>query len=332
MTMAASAVDRQPVRVGTRASALARVQTEWVAAHLRGLGVAVQIELIETRGDLRTDAPIEKIGGDGVFVRELERGLLEGRIDIAVHSMKDLPTAATAGLVVTCVPPRATPFDVLVGRTARTLEDLPAGAIIGTSSIRRVMQVKAFRADLVIKPVRGNVDTRLRKLEAGEYDGLVLAGAGLERLGLGHRATQVLEPPRVWPAVAQGALAIQSRENDPSTRAAVAALDDPATHAAVRAERSCLAALAGGCLAPIAAWARPGGRGRLRLDAAVFEDTGQGVVSLLEGADAANAESPESLGERVAGQLLARDAAGMLSRMRTAGGVGGGATLEPPSR
>lgn len=331
MTPGDRAASDRPLRIGTRSSALARVQTEWVAGQVQARGGTVQIEFIDTRGDSRVDTPIEKIGGDGVFVRELERALLDGRIDVAVHSMKDLPTAATPGLAFASVPTRATPFDVLVGRSARRIEDLPAGAVVGTSSIRRVVQVRLARPDLRVTPVRGNVDTRLRKLDAGEYDCLVLAGAGLDRLGLGQRATQVLEPPLFWPAVAQGALAVQTRVDDAAARAAVAAFDDPATHTAVRAERACLAALAGGCLAPIAAWARRAEGGRLRLDACVFEDLGDRVVSLHAGQESTPEEPAEELGIRVAGVLRARGADGMLERMRTAAG-GSRAALDPPNR
>ncbi|NDC62495.1 MAG: hydroxymethylbilane synthase [Planctomycetia bacterium] len=243
-----------PIRVGTRASALARTQTGWVVDRLREASAAGHpgfvIETIATQGDARADVPVSRIGGDGVFVRELERALLDGRIDAAVHSLKDMPTAETPGLVLASVPRRATPFDVLVGRLQPTLESLPPGAVVGTSSIRRVVQVRALRPDLEIRDIRGNVDTRLRRLDAGDYDALVLAGAGLERLGLAHRITQILRPDAFWPAVAQGALAVQCRVDDRATRGVLEAVDDPATHLAVRAERACLAALAGGCLAP----------------------------------------------------------------------------------
>ena len=313
------------LRIGTRASLLARTQTQCVADQLSGRGVDVEIELVETSGDQRTDIPIARIGGDGVFVRELERALLDGRIDVAVHSMKDLPTAETAGLAISCVPCRATPFDAFVGRVAPTLAELPPAAVVGTSSVRRVVQVKACRGDLVIKPIRGNVDTRLRKLEAGDYDGLILAGAGLERLGLAGRITELLEPPLFAPAIAQGALAVQIREDDEAARAAVAPISDAATHRATRAERACLKALAGGCLAPIAGWAREDAAGHLLLDAWVFEDRGADVAS-IHGAGAAlpGGESPETLGERVAISLIGQGAAAMLDRVRGAG--------EEPSR
>lgn len=321
-----------PLRIGTRASALARAQTDWVADQLRDMGVAVEVHLIETRGDVRVDVAIEKIGGDGVFVRELERALRDDRIDVAVHSMKDLPTAETPGLTIACVPRRATPFDALVGRAAATLDALPQGAVVGTSSIRRIVQVKAFRGDLQVRPVRGNVDTRLRKLDAGEYDCLILAAAGLERLGLAHRITQMLEPPRFWPAVAQGALAIQTRDDDERARRLVAPLDDAATHRASRAERGCLAALAGGCLAPIAAWARHDASGGMQLDACVFEASDAGVTAAHAVGRSLADGCPVALGHSVADQLRERGAAAMLERMRATASVAHHAAPEPPRR
>jgi hydroxymethylbilane synthase len=310
------------IRVGTRSSLLARTQTGLVVERMRGLGLTVEVETISTQGDARTDVPISGIGGDGVFVRELELALLERRIDAAVHSFKDMPTAVTPGLTVTCVPSRATAFDVLVARAETTLEALPPGAIVGTSSIRRVVQVKAARGDLDVRAIRGNVDTRLRKLDAGDYDCLLLAGAGLERLGLAGRVTQVLRPPAFWPAISQGALAVQIRDDDRDLAAALAPLDDPATHAAVRAERSCLATLAGGCLAPIAGWGRVED-GRLLLGARVFGDEPTRVVVLHaeEAVPLPPANDPavaNALGVAVAEQLLAAGAGDVLERMRLA--------------
>ena len=318
-----------PVRIGTRASMLATTQTGWVVDRLKAVGVDVCLETISTRGDARRDIPIAWIGGDGVFVRELEQALLEGRIDLAVHSLKDMPTAETSGLVLACVPERATAFDAVVGRTAATLEELPPGAVVGTSSIRRMAQVKAIRGDLVVAPLRGNVDTRLRKLDAGDYDALILAAAGLERLGLAGRITQLLRPPAFWPAVSQGALAIQVRIDDERTRAAVIPLDHVATHAAVVAERRMLAELAGGCLAPIGGWARVADA-RLTLGGCVLalDDTGaverlvaeESVALLganLEPEEVSLFTSAESLGAAVAGKLLSAGAAPLLERMRT---------------
>lgn len=312
-----------PIRVGTRASLLARTQTGWVVDQLRGHGHAVEIVTVSTQGDARTDVPISAIGGDGVFVRELERALLERRIDAAVHSLKDLPTEETPGLTVDCVPMRASPFDVLVAREPCTLESLPPGAVVGTSSVRRIAQVKSLRGDLVVRPIRGNVDTRLRRLDAGEYDCLILAGAGLERLGLGDRITHVLRPDAFWPAVSQGALGIQIRADDGRLRLALEPLDDLPTHQSVRAERSCLAALAGGCLAPIGAWGHHADDGRLELGGCVLEDDGDRVTRIaatvraaVDGEPRALSGAPESLGRELAGMLLARGAESMLARMR----------------
>lgn len=313
-----------PLRIGTRGSALAMAQARWVADRLREHGLMVELETIATRGDAAQQGPVATLGGDGVFVRELERALLEDRIDAAVHSLKDLPTAETPGLVLAAVPRRAMAFDVLVGRAAPRISDLAPGAVVGTSSIRREVQVRLLRPDLVIRPIRGNVDTRLRRLDAGDYDALVLAGAGLERLGLGGRITEVLEPDRFWPAVSQGALAVQVRAGDAATRAAVEHLDHAASHEAVRAERACLAALAGGCLAPIGGWARAGGDGALSLGACVLEETDDGIRRILaegaiprrDGGGVSAHDGPEALGSRVASDLLSRGAAEMLGRQR----------------
>ena len=313
-----------PIRVGTRASLLARTQTGWVVDQLRSHGHAVEVVTISTQGDRRDDVPIAAIGGDGVFVRELERALLERRIDAAVHSLKDLPTEETPGLTVACVPVRAMPFDVLVAREPCTLESLPPGAVVGTSSLRRVAQVRAIRSDLDVRAIRGNVDSRLRRLDGGEYDCLILAGAGLERLGLASRITHVLRPDAFWPAVSQGALGIQIRADDGRLRLALEPLDDPATHQAVRAERSCLAALAGGCLAPIGAWGHQTDDGHLELGGCVLEDSGDRVLRIAATVRAAVAHDDlpelsgksESLGKELAGLLLDRGAAAMLARVR----------------
>jgi len=311
-----------PLRIGTRASLLARTQTGWVVERLAAQGIAVTVETIGTRGDDRRDVPIAAIGGDGVFVRELEQALLDGRIDAAVHSLKDMPTAETAGLRLGAVPVRATPFDALVGRVAGRLADLPPGARVGTSSIRRIVQLKAARPDIEAIPLRGNVDTRLRKLDEGEYDALILAAAGLERLGLGERITQLLEPPAFWPAVAQGALTVQVRAADPRALEAVATIDDPLTHAAAVAERSMLGALAGGCLAPIGGWARAGDAGGLTLGGCVLDvDPATGTVSRISAEASVPLEGPPaeaaSLGADVAQRLIAQGAEDMLLRMRT---------------
>ncbi|MBM4021430.1 MAG: hydroxymethylbilane synthase [Planctomycetes bacterium] len=315
------------IRIGTRGSGLALTQTGQVAERLVALGLGVTIETISTQGDVRGDLPLTTIGGDGVFVRELERALLEGRIDVAVHSLKDLPTAMVAGLAVGCVPTRATPFDAFVGGTATSLAALPRGAVLGTSSIRRVVQVRAIRPDLDIRPIRGNVDTRLGKLDAGDYHGLLLAAAGLERLGLGNRIDALLQPPEFWPAVGQGALALQVRADDAATRQAIAPLDDPGSHAAVLAERACLARLSAGCLAPVGGWGRVEPGGELVLSARVLVEDDAGVRhvtreervafdSASEADPVTGGEKFSALGTRVAVALLAEGAGAMLDRMR----------------
>ncbi|MFM8378461.1 MAG: hydroxymethylbilane synthase [Planctomycetia bacterium] len=313
--------DQAVLRIGTRASLLARTQTGWVADQVRALGHAVTIETIRTSGDERGDVPVPRIGGDGVFVRELEAALLDGRIDVAVHSLKDLPTATTAGLSLACVPRRALPFDVLVSRRHASLAALPPGAVIGTSSVRRALQLRALRPDIEVRGVRGNVDSRLRRLDAGEYDGLVLAGAGLERLGLESQITEILRPGAFWPAVGQGALVVQTRADDSATRAAIAPLDDAETHAAVRAERGFLATLAGGCLAPIGAWARAGAEG-LELGGCVLEDRGGTVRRIVAQGVALADQTPEAFGAAVAEQLRAAGADEMLAAARAAAAGG----------
>ncbi len=239
------------LRVGTRASALARVQTDLVVA---ALGAPVDVVPIVTEGD-RSAAALTQIGGTGVFVSALRQALLDGDIDVAVHSFKDLPTAAADGIVLAAVPPREDPRDVLVARNGLTLGELPAGARVGTGSPRRAAQLRALGLGLEIVPIRGNVDTRLGKVAAGEVDAVVLALAGLRRLGRADEATEILDPIQVLPAPAQGALAVECRLSDDEARAVLRALDDPDSRAAVAAERALLAALEAGCSAPVGALA-----------------------------------------------------------------------------
>lgn len=319
----------EPLRIGSRGSGLALAQTGQIAQRLHELGHDARVEIISTRGDDRRDAPLHALGGDGIFVRELERALREGRIDLAVHSLKDLPTAPSTGLAIGCVPARACPFDAFVGREGESLATLPAGAVVGTSSIRRLVQVRGMRPDLNVQPIRGNVDTRLRKLDAGEFHCLILAAAGLERLGLGHRITGLLSPPDFWPAVGQGALALQVREDDAVTCAAIAPLNHAPSHAAVVAERACLAELSAGCLAPVGGWGRADDAGQLVLAVRVLEEHAGVVRHVTETAEAplvvgeqvqAGADGEKSvaaaLGRRVASLLLTAGAGPMLMRMR----------------
>ncbi len=300
-----------PIRLGTRASRLARRQAEWVAARLREQGVEVELAPITTAGDVQPEA-IKKIGSQGVFTKELQRALLDGRIDLAVHSLKDLPTDGAPGVCLASVPARAPTGDVLVCPSYGSLDELPKAAAVGTGSLRRRAQLLRERGDLQINDIRGNVDTRLRKVLDGECDALVLAQAGLQRLGLEHRITQVLPMSIVLPAVGQGALGLETRRDDPQTRESVQQLNHPPTHRAVLAERAMLAALNGGCLAPVAAWARIE-NDRLTLTGRVL--SADGVEMLEETLSAAPPEAVE-LGRNVAEVLLARGADRLIGASR----------------
>jgi hydroxymethylbilane synthase len=302
-------------RLGTRRSKLARWQAEWVAARLRQLGHAVDIVEITTHGDVQQLGPVADIGSPGVFTKEIQRAVLAGEVDIAVHSLKDLPTEPVAGRVLAAVPPRESAADVLVARdaAAASLAALPARARVGTGSLRRQAQLRFARRDLQVESVRGNVDTRLRKLDEGQFDAVVLAEAGLKRLGARDRITQVLPFDVMLPAVGQGALGIECRTDDANTLAALAALDDAATHAAVLAERSLLAQLRGGCLAPIGALGRIED-GRLHLSAVVVSADGS---RRLDASDAASPDDAVALGRRVADALLAQGAAELIAASRT---------------
>ncbi|MEX2560577.1 MAG: hydroxymethylbilane synthase, partial [Pirellulales bacterium] len=242
------------LRLGTRASPLARWQADWVARELSQQGIEVQMVPLTTHGDQDWGGPIGAIGTQGVFTKAIQRVLLAGEIDLAVHSLKDLPTEPVAGIVLAAVPERGPAGDVLVSSRAESWETLPPQAVVGTGSLRRRAQLWHARSDLVMHDVRGNVETRLAKLDAGQYDELILAEAGLVRLGLAGRITQILPSSVMLPAVGQGALGIEARQDDSATRGLLAPLNDLATQQAVLAERAMLAALRGGCLAPVAAW------------------------------------------------------------------------------
>lgn len=301
----------QRLRLGTRASALARWQADWVAAELGKLGVPVEMIPISTQGDV-SSRPLGAIGGQGVFTKELQRALLDGAIDLAVHSLKDLPTERVAGLQLAAVPPRESTRDVLVSRLAATLDALPPAARVGTGSIRRRAQLLHARPDLQVGEIRGNVDTRLRKLDEGQYEAIVLAEAGLRRLGLGERITQILPAELMLSAVGQGALGIEARSDDGPTLQTLALLDHPVTHCAVRAERALLAALGAGCLAPVGAWARMDG-GQLQLDAVVLSPDGRERLSVRVSGPP---DQAESLGQQAAAKLLAQGAAELIGLLR----------------
>jgi hydroxymethylbilane synthase len=290
---------------------LARWQADWVAARLDEHGIAVELQLITTHGDT-TSQPIEAVGGQGLFTKEIQRALLDGRIDVAVHSLKDLPTESVEGLALSAIPPRESHRDALVSRDAVKLVELPPNARIGTGSRRRLTQLLHLRPDLQIDSIRGNVDTRLAKLDRGEYDAIMLAEAGLNRLGLADRITEVLSEQQMLPAVGQGALGIECRTSDAPTRGAVAILNDLATQVSVLAERSMLAELRGGCLAPVAAWGRIV-QGRLALDGAVLSADGQ---QRLWASKSATLDRAGGLGIAVAEALLDQGAEGLIAASR----------------
>lgn len=302
-----------PLLLGTRASALAQWQAQWVAARLGEQGQAVELVPIVTHGDRNQQVKIESIGAQNVFTKEIQQALLDRRIDLAVHSLKDLSTEKVEGLTLAAVPRRGPVGDVLVCPTGDGIEALAQGATIGTGSLRRRTQLHHSRPDLNIENIRGNVDTRLVKLEDGQFDAIVLAEAGLRRLGLERWIGHILPKEIMLPAVGQGALGIETREDDHAALSSVATLDHAETHAAVTAERSMLAALHGGCLAPIAGWARMennqltlSGRvlshdGKIRLDASLWTHDLQEALAL---------------GHRVAEELSARGADTLIRNAR----------------
>lgn len=304
-----------PLRLGTRRSTLALAQARLVAEALTArTGRAVDLVGVTTRGDT-SSAELSQIGGTGVFVSALRDRLLAGDVDFAVHSMKDLPTGPTPGLRLAAVPEREDPRDVLAARHGLTLAELPPGARIGTGSLRRAAQLRAldrvYGWGLDVEPVRGNVDTRLGKVASGELDAVVLARAGLARLGRLSAVTEVLDLDRMLPAPGQGALAVECRDDRGGTAELLGVLDDPATRAAVTAERTVLAALEAGCSAPVGAYAEaagPGG-GELRLRALVAAVDGSASVQLSTTGPLGDAET---LGRRLAADMLARGASALM--------------------
>ncbi|MGB6321381.1 MAG: hydroxymethylbilane synthase, partial [Xanthobacteraceae bacterium] len=258
--MANSPTATSILRIGSRGSPLALVQAREVASRLAmACGLAperIEIKTIRTTGDVIQDRPLAEAGGKGLFTKEIEEALLSGTIDLAVHSSKDMPTFLPAGLVLSAFPPREDPRDAFVSRQAKNLRDLPQGAVVGTASPRRQALVKRLRPDLTIVPLRGNVETRLRKIENGDADATVLALAGLKRLGLVGAATAVLDLDEFLPAVGQGAIGIETRDDDTKARALVEAINDADTATALATERAFLAVLDGSCRTPIAGHAR----------------------------------------------------------------------------
>jgi hydroxymethylbilane synthase len=284
--------------IGSRGSQLALWQAHWVQARLEQLGEQCRIEIIKTTGDKITDVALSQVGSKGLFTKEIEEALLAGTIDLAVHSLKDMPTELPAGLTLAAIPEREDPRDALVGRT---LPNLEKGARVGTGSLRRAAQLRALRPDLQIEDIRGNIDTRLRKLDEGRYDAIVLASAGLRRLGWENRITELFDPGIMCPAVGQGALAIETRDDDGAGFQAAQRLEHAETRAAVTAERAVLASLGGGCQAPMGAHAFIKD-GKLFLIALIVSPDGtQTVRKETQGPIAEAAALGRSLGE----QLLA---------------------------
>ncbi|MBE9580907.1 MAG: hydroxymethylbilane synthase [Proteobacteria bacterium] len=246
------------IKIGTRGSALAVWQAEWVRSQLLALHPEYEVELvkIKTTGDKIQDVPLAQVGGKGLFVKEIETALLEGRVDLAVHSMKDMPAELPPGLCIGAVPERENPLDVLISRNGHAFKDLPEGARVGSSSLRRCAQARHARPDITVHSLRGNLDTRLRKLETEGLDAIVLAAAGVKRLGLKDRITEYLPETIMLPAIGQGALSIEIREEDEAIHSLTAAMDHRDTRLAVETERAFLARLEGGCQVPIAGHAK----------------------------------------------------------------------------
>lgn len=307
---------RKRLVIATRRSPLALWQAEHVRARLCRLYADLEVELLAmvTSGDRLLGAPLVAAGGKGLFVKELERALIDGRADLAVHSMKDVPVDLPPGLVIGAVLEREDPRDALVSPAGAELDALPPGAVLGTSSLRRQCQIRHRRPDLVVRMLRGNVGTRLGRLDAGEFDAVVLAAAGLKRLGLDTRPHRLLAPQVMLPAIAQGALGIEHREDDRRTRALVAGLDHGPTATCVAAERAFNRRLHGGCQVPIAGFAELDGD-TLTLRGLVGRADGS---ELIEGRSAGPAADAEVIGTRLADELLARGAGALLAISGTA--------------
>jgi hydroxymethylbilane synthase len=303
--------------IGTRGSALALKQTQLVEGLLleQNPGLKIEQTTIRTKGDAVLDTALSKIGDKGLFVKEIETALLEGQIDIAVHSLKDLPTESPDELIIAAIPKREDPSDVFIGKDGQRLENLLCQAVIATSSLRRKSQLLAFRPDLKIIDIRGNVGTRLRKFQEGDINGIILARAGLKRLGLEQHVTQIMDFNLMLPAPAQGALGIQVRRDDHRMLEIVGSLNDLPTFQAVTAERSFLKALEGGCQIPIGALCHLDASSRLTLEGKVISLDGSRVIKGIISVDPGN---PEAAGIELAQQLLKQGAESLLEEIRRA--------------
>lgn len=302
----------RPLRIGTRGSLLAKWQAEFVRKQIaQALGVECEIIIIKTSGDKLQSAPLTQIGGKGIFIKELEDALLEETIDVAVHSVKDIPTETPPRLSFPAVCRREDVRDCLVSGNGATLATLRQGARVGTGSLRRQAQLRHIRPDLDIRDLRGNVDTRLRKVESGEYDAVVLAKAGLDRLGWSHRISETLSPDVCVPAVGQGAIAAECRASDAEASAALEKLDDPETRTAIIAERTLLSVLQGGCQVPLGAWARVE-RGEIILDACVCSVDGTQIIRQRA---TAPLDQAQALGQKMAQLLIDAGAQNILQEV-----------------
>jgi len=298
---------KEKIVIGSRGSKLALWQSEWVKARLESLypEIQVHIEIIKTSGDINTQQPLTVIGGKGVFTKELEEALLDKRIDLAVHSLKDLPTILPDGLSLSAITEREDPRDALILRADSDLENpsiknLPQRAIIGTSSQRRMAQLKAIRPDVEIRDLRGNIDTRLRKLDEGQYDAIILASAGLRRLGWSERISTAIDPDEMLPAVGQGALGLETRNEDDETISIIQSLNHESTNIACKAERAFLRGLGGGCQQPIAGYAVVGNNRVFLEGLLASSDFTEINRDKIEG----DANDAETLGETLAERLL----------------------------
>jgi len=302
------------IRIGTRGSKLALWQANWVKTVLENKfpSTPVELNIIKTRGDKILDVPLAKVGGKGLFVKEIEEALLARRIDIAVHSMKDMPADIPQGLCIGAVPERENPVDVFISRSGAKFNELAAGSVIGTSSLRRGAQLRHARPDIAIRPMRGNLDTRLKKLESENFDALVLAAAGVKRLNLEHKITEYLSPAIMLPAIGQGALCIEIRRDDAIVGQMVATLDHAPTRAVVAGERAFLNRLEGGCQVPIA------GNGRIHEKQFILT----GLVAEVDGSRVIKEEksgpldSVETIGTELAEGLLSRGADKILQKLK----------------
>jgi hydroxymethylbilane synthase len=305
----------ETVVIGTRGSKLALWQANWVKTSILRLhpDYSVELSVIKTKGDKILDVPLAKVGGKGLFVKEIEEALLDGRIDIAVHSMKDMPADIPAGLTIGAIPEREEPRDVLITRNGQALKDLPAGAKIGTSSLRRSAQLLHARPDLKIASLRGNLDTRLRKLESESLDAIVLAAAGVLRMGLADRISEVLDASVMLPAVGQGALCIEIRKDDPLLSPLTAQIDDSDTRQVVIGERSFLKRLEGGCQVPIAGHGRLGNNAYTLTGLVCDVDGSRRIRASLTGP----ADQSEKIGVELAETLLSKGAGEILERLNT---------------